>query len=353
MTDHPIISVIMPVYKVEKYVRRAIESMLAQTLGDFEYLIVDDGSPDSCGSICDEYAAKDSRIHVIHQENSGAANARNTAIEVATGKYFYFMDADDWAEPNMLQDMTALAEVHNAQCVVTGYYIETYYNASEHLVLNVSHPDTVYPNSEAFRRQAYRLFDKNLLYTPWNKLYLAEYLRSKSIDFPRTFWDDFPFNLKVLRDVERVVVSSKQYYHFIRARAESETAKYVAGMYDKREEEHEWMLDLYSHWNVDDENSREFLARRYIERLVGCIENTTNRNCTLSPKEKRQKIRRMISGPYVAGCLKAARPKSTMMKIMLLPIRWKCTWLAYAESRAISWVKSKNVKLFASLKAKR
>lgn len=353
MNQMPKISVIMPVYKVEEYVSRAIESMLNQTFSDFEYLIVDDGSPDKSGAICDEYALKDSRIQVIHKENGGAPSARNAAMKIARGKYFYFMDSDDWAEKTMLEDMYNLAESVNAHYVVAGYYIDTYYNEDNHLTLSLSHPDVIYKDKEDFRRHAYELFDKNLLYTPWNKLFLAQYLREKDITFPQTFWDDFPFNISVLRDVKRVAVTSKRYYHFIRARAESETARYVPEMYEKREEEHNWMLDLYAHWGIDDENSREFLARRYMERLIGCIENVTNKNCTLKKAEKKQRIRDMINGAHVAKSIKAARPKSLLMKIMLLPIRLKWVWLTYIQSRLITRVKARNTKLFASLKAKR
>jgi glycosyltransferase EpsJ len=353
MNEAPKVSVIMPVYKVEQYVARAIESMLSQTFGEFEYLIVDDGSPDGSGAICDAYAEKDSRIRVIHKENGGAPSARNAAMELARGKYFYFMDSDDWAEPEMLADMVALAEQSGAQYVVAGYFIDTYYSDTEYLTVNLSHPDVVYNNREDFRHSAYRLFDQNLLYTPWNKLYLAEYLKTNGITFPQTFWDDFPFNLRVLRDVERVAVTSKQYYHFMRARAESETAKYMPQMYEKREEEHQWMLDLYRHWGVDDAPSREFLARRYIERVIGCIENVTNKKCTLPVAEKKRQIKTIISDPKVAQSLKAARPRSLMMKAILIPVRWRSVWLTYLESRLITRVKSGNARLFATLKARR
>jgi glycosyltransferase involved in cell wall biosynthesis len=351
--NNPMISIIMPVYKVEKYVGKAIKSILAQTFNDYEYIIIDDGSPDTCGAICDEYARKDSRIHVIHKENGGAPSARNAAVKIARGKYFYFMDSDDWAEPTMLADMYELAEKNNAQYVVAGYYIDTYYSDSQYITVNLSHPNVVYNSREDFRRNAYELFDKNLLYTPWNKLFLAEYLRANDIWFPQTFWDDFPFNLRVLRDVERIVVTEKQYYHFIRARAESETAKYVPQMYDKREEEHGWMLDLYQHWGINDEKSREFLARRYIERLVGCIENVTNPACTLTKEEKKQRIRQMIGDVKVRESLTTTRPRSLMMKLMLVPIRWRSVWLTYIESRIITRIKSRNIKLFATLKANR
>ena len=101
------VSVIMPVYGVEDYVGKAIESIQAQTLTDWEFFCVDDGTKDRSGEICDEYAAKDSRIKVIHKENGGAPSARNVAIDKAVGKYMYFMDSDDWAEPEMLEKMVA------------------------------------------------------------------------------------------------------------------------------------------------------------------------------------------------------------------------------------------------------
>lgn len=351
--DNVKISVIMPVYKVEEYVGRAIESILAQTFKDFEFFAVNDGTPDNSGKICDEYALKDSRIKVIHKENGGAPSARNMAMDLAVGKYFYFFDSDDWAEPTMLADMYELAEAYKAQCVVTGYFIDTYYNDTQYLTLNMSHPDTVYENKEAFRREAHMLFDENLLYTPWNKLYLASYLKENNIKFPYTFWDDFPFNLSVLKDVERVVVSSKQYYHFMRARAESETAKYMPKMYDKREEEHGWMVDLFAYWGVNSPESREFIARRYIERVIGCIENITNKKCELSRKEKKREINKIISDPKVSESLKVAKPRTLLMRAILIPVKCKSTALVYAQSVVISKVKTRSTRVFATLKAKR
>lgn len=123
------VSIIMPVYKVEKYVAKAIDSILAQSLQEWEFYIVDDGTPDRSGEICDEYAAKDPRIHVIHQENAGAPAARNKAMDLAQGEYLYFMDSDDWAEPTMLDEMYHLAKRDNAQLVISGFFIDTFYDS--------------------------------------------------------------------------------------------------------------------------------------------------------------------------------------------------------------------------------
>ncbi len=347
------ISVIMPVYKVERFIGKCIDSLIAQTLQEWELIAVDDGSPDNSGQICDAYAKKDPRISVIHKENGGAPSARNAAIEIARGKYFYFMDSDDWAEPSMLEQMYQKAEEHSAQLVVAGFYIDTYYSDTEFYTQEQCLPAKIFTSQQEFRENAYMMFDKNLLYTPWNKLYLAQYILDHDIRFQNTFWDDFPFNLDVVRDIERVVLMNEKYYHFMRARAESETAKYRADMYDKRETEHGWLLDLYQYWNVNNAESMEMVQRRYIERVVGCIENVTNVACTLTKKEKKDFIHKIITGERVRTALKYAKPNSFTMRMMLVPLKMKWTGLTYLEGVIISKVKTRNVRLFASLKANR
>lgn len=351
--SNPTVSVIMPVYGVEDYVGAAIESIQNQTFTDWELYAVDDGSKDNSGKVIDEYAAKDSRVKVIHKENGGAPSARNCAIDKASGKYFYFMDADDWAEPTMLADMVALAEQTNAQEVIAGYYIDTYYSDTQKFTQIQAVDSVTYPSRQAFREDSYRLFDENLLYTPWNKLFLADYIRDNKLYFPNTFWDDFPFNLSVIRDIERVTVTKTPYYHFIRKREESETARYRSDMFEKREEEDGWMRELYQYWHIDSAAVKEFVDRRYIERLVGCVENVTNPSCTLSRREKKQEIRKMIHSRRAQEAVKTARPHSTYMKIMLIPIKIKSTALTFLEGQVISKVKSGNTELFARLKAHR
>lgn len=353
MDKKPLISIIMPVYGVEEYVGKAIESVQNQTVGDWEFLIVDDGTKDRSGEICDEYAAKDARLKVFHNENGGAPVARNYAMDRAVGKYYYFMDSDDWIEPTMFEDLLKLAEDNDAQLVVSGFYIDTYYNDEEYFTEDKKYKDVVYPSQQAFREDAHNLFERNQLYTPWNKLYLRSYIEERNIRFQKTFWDDFPFVLDVIRDIERVVVTEKQYYHFIRKRQESETTKYREGVYEKREEEHGWMVDLYEHWGVDHEASKEMIALRYLERLIGCIENVTCDDCKLPVDEKKAQIKKMIETPQVKESLQYAKPKSRYLRWMLHPLKTGNYNLAYMEGRLITFVKKRNVKTFAKLKARR
>lgn len=114
------ISMIVPVYNAENYIRRCVDSILSQTFQNFELILVDDGSPDNCGAICDEYAAKDSRIRVIHQKNQGQAAARNRAVTEARGEWICFVDSDDKIHPQMLEHLYRAAMEHNAGISMCG-----------------------------------------------------------------------------------------------------------------------------------------------------------------------------------------------------------------------------------------
>lgn len=350
---NPKISIILPVYNVEKWLHRAAKSLGEQTFADFEAWLVDDGSKDNSGKICDEIAQMDARFKVIHQENAGAAAARNAAIPKASGKYLYFMDPDDWAEKDMLQDMYVFAEKNNLELVVAGFYIDTYYKDEKFYQEMRTAPDIVYKSQNDFRANSHDLFDRQLLYAPWNKLYLREYLINNKICFPSTFWDDLPFNLDVIKDIKKVGCINKRYYHFLRARQEAENTKYRPDMYDKREEENTWLHELYKYWNINNPDVEEFLARRYSERLIGCVENLTCKNCKLSKGEKLAQIKKMISTPHAIDSFKKTKPKSKMMALMLKPLKKQNAKLTLKEGQFISFVKQNSTNIFARLKANR
>lgn len=124
MNNNPIISISVPVYNTEKYLRQCLESLVNQTLRDIEIIIVNDGSTDSSESICREYAEKDSRIKLICKENGGLASARQAALEVSTGQYFCVCDADDWVEPDIYEKLYAKAVETDADIVMCDYWSE-------------------------------------------------------------------------------------------------------------------------------------------------------------------------------------------------------------------------------------
>ncbi len=122
LQNDPKISCIVPVYNVEKYLHRCIDSILAQTFTDFELILVDDGSPDGCPAICDEYAEKDGRVRVIHQANAGVSAARNAGLDAARGEWITFVDSDDWVERDFLFEQFSDATSGNFEAVVCGLF---------------------------------------------------------------------------------------------------------------------------------------------------------------------------------------------------------------------------------------
>ncbi len=118
--EQPLITVIVPVYRVEQYLKRCVDSVVNQTYKNLEIILVDDGSPDSCGAMCEEFAAQDNRIRVIHKENGGLSSARNAGLDVMTGEYVGFVDSDDWIELDMYERLYGLLTENNAQIAAGG-----------------------------------------------------------------------------------------------------------------------------------------------------------------------------------------------------------------------------------------
>ena len=364
----PLVSVIVPAYNVEEYVGQAVRSILGQTMGDLELIVVDDGSTDATGTILDGLAAGDARMRVLHVQNGGAPAARNRALDVARGRYVAFADADDECAPTYLEELCRLMEdgcelaICGFTIVTTGGYGEgadagpgTGSGARAQSFTEVkSVPSAVYATAEEFRAASPELFDNNQLYSPWNKMYSRERLDRLGIRFKDVFWDDFPFVLDYIRDVERVSVTSEPLYTFYRRRADSETARYREGVFEKRETEDGWMRELYAHWGMaKDPVADEMVSRRYVERLVGCVANEASPANPKSFGQKRAAVKGMLASPALGHALATARPRSVKMRIMLLPYRARNATACLLFAMFINWVRTKAPALFARLKAHR
>ena len=120
----PLISVVVPVYRAEEYLKQCVQSILCQTYSNLEIILVDDGSPDECPILCDTLAAQDTRIHVIHKANGGAAFARKAGLDIASGQYVIFLDGDDWLDSSTITACVEVAQRDNADCVMFGYIRE-------------------------------------------------------------------------------------------------------------------------------------------------------------------------------------------------------------------------------------
>ena len=204
-----LISIIVPVYKVENYLKRCLDSVISQTYKNIEIILVDDGSPDNSGNICEEYALKDSRIKVIHKKNGGLSDARNAGLQIATGDYIGFVDSDDYIENDMFETMINLAKMYNAEISIVSY--NEWKNGKILNNMNSGELD-LYNKVEAIKEL---LVDSKIQSYMWNKLFKKDLF--KNIEFPvgKNF-EDIATTLKIFEKCDKVVRLEAAKYNYVR-----------------------------------------------------------------------------------------------------------------------------------------
>ncbi|MCX4316099.1 MAG: glycosyltransferase [Lachnospiraceae bacterium] len=206
------VSVVVPVFNTEAYLHRCIDSILAQTYSNIEVIVIDDGSTDSSGKICDFYAGADSRVKVLHQENQGVSIARNHGIHQAAGEYILFVDSDDWMEPNMLETMFEKVKRDRRQLIVCNAFRDN--NPSRKIMDLDIQEDEVLSFQELARcdRRGISVMDG-----PWGKLYNLNLIRENALEFdPQiNFGEDRLFVFHYTCLVEETVCIAKPYYHYV------------------------------------------------------------------------------------------------------------------------------------------
>lgn len=202
-----LISVIVPVFKVEAYLDNCIRSIVDQTYRNLEIILVEDGSPDRCGEICDAWAAKDSRIRVIHQKNAGGAAARNAGLNTASGELITFVDSDDYLAPSMYQRLYAVLRETGADIAECGYLCVT----DDFAKSPVSHGAvTIFPTRDALYHNLYDNCCKTVI---WNKLYRKEILDPIRFVEGKTIDDEF-FTYRVIGNASSVAVTDDVLYFY-------------------------------------------------------------------------------------------------------------------------------------------
>lgn len=214
----PTISIIIPVYKVESYIRRCIDSVLNQTLTDFELILVDDGSPDNCGNICDEYAEKDNRVHVIHKENGGLSDARNAGIEwvvnYSVSEWITFVDSDDWVHPKYLEVLYTAVLILNCNVSICRFEETTGYEPEIDKSLLVA--EVV--NTEKF------FCEHNVnAVVAWGKLYKKDFFKNIRYPVGKIHEDEFTTYKLLFKTETCAFVNQPLYYYFYNPKSITES----------------------------------------------------------------------------------------------------------------------------------
>lgn len=205
----PSISIIIPVYKAEATINKCLDSFINQTFNDWELILVDDGSPDSSGRICDDYCERDSRIHVIHQSNSGVSSSRQVGLESSSGIYIIHADSDDWVEPEMLEELFRVATADDADMVICDFYSDD----GIHSTYLEQRPTSL--DSSVI---LYDLFGK-IHGSCCNKLVKKSCIERFAAHFPAgiNYCEDVCFNVQLLKHDIKVSYLNKAFYHYVQS----------------------------------------------------------------------------------------------------------------------------------------
>lgn len=204
-----LVSIIVPVYNVEKYLDRCLESIVNQTYKNLEIILVDDGSPDHCPQMCDMWAERDSRIKVIHKKNDGLANARNSGIDAAVGDYIMFADSDDYLQNDMVEFLLNLSEKYDADVSRCGFYFD-YEKDGNSVPAETASNELILSKNDCI----IDLITSGFGGTAWNKLYKTSIIKTHLYDKADGCSEDILHNYRVYKDAGKVVFCDVPKYHY-------------------------------------------------------------------------------------------------------------------------------------------
>ena len=298
----PLISVIIPVYNVEKYLEKCINSVIGQTYKNIEIIIVDDGSTDKSGLICDFFAGKDTRIVVIHKVNGGLSSARNAGLDIAKGDYIGFVDSDDWIEPDMYECLLCNMLKENADISVCGVYY------SRENKTKTDKDTTSYCVLSRYEAICSTVRNNGLIKVyAWNKLYSRHVFEKLRFPEGKTYEDWYTI-LPAIDAAKIIVVSMQPKYHYLKRPGSITNSEYGHSTWDIVEARrffHKYLLDRYpelaeqaeyfcliSYYRVLDKMllSKTAVDRREKKALIGYLRESTGKMLKYPQVTKKRKI---------------------------------------------------------------
>ena len=274
-------SVIVPVYNVESYLPRCIDSLLAQNYVDLEILLIDNGSKDQSGQICEDYAAQFSNITAYHIPNKGVGSARNFGLSKAKGEFICFVDADDYLVGNLFSDVESQLDSQ------LDLLVFSYYNSIEKNLSEINRSAKILPaegkkDKSEFIALFLELCLTDMMYTVWNKIYRREFLEEHQIVFESyELGEDVRFNLNVYQHVNTVFLVKSGYYVYVSGRVDSAMGQYNPNRMNYQLEELGKVDQLMISWNSHDE---QFIDQIKARILMSNIQNISKQKMSLSKK---------------------------------------------------------------------
>lgn len=278
------ISIIVPVYNVEKYIGRCLDSLLVQTFADFEVICIDDGSPDGSGKICEEYVKRDSRIKVHHIENGGVSNARNYALSEAAGEWYAFVDADDWVEPDYLETLYEKATENDCDIAACSFQRNNIFTMG----YNKENIRTVMIDGAGNCIRNFICSVDSMQGMVWNKLYRADLFKDISFDADVKVNEDCLYTYEVMKRCRKACFVTAQLYHWFFREDSACHSKIVACDFTAANV----FLHLYEETvSMEDEAVRRTLQKNYMGSVLKVFLHADYKKKDAEVKEARNRCR--------------------------------------------------------------
>lgn len=286
------ISVIMPVYNVEKYIAKSIQSVLNQTYLDFELLIVIDGSLDKSKTIAETF--QDERIKIFEKPNGGLSDARNYGLERANGEFVYFMDSDDWIEPTLLEENLKILEEENLNLIIFGYVQD---DEDKHGTVIKSREivPTLTKLEKGTDNIILDLHHIGLMGYAWNKIYRKSFLDAYQFRFEKgiSLVEDVLFNAPLYSKLIAIQFNTKAYYHYINRPVLTLMKTFHKDSFNLKKRKNIVLSKFMSNWNVS--NQKELNSTLMVHGIRYCIHNLFSYKNQLSVKEKLKYVKEMYN----------------------------------------------------------
>lgn len=320
------VSIIIPVYNTSNCLEKCIDSVIKQTYRNIQIILVDDGSTDNSGAICDTYANGYERIKVVHQNNSGVSTARNRGIEAAEGKYIMFVDSDDYIDSEMVEYAVNKIEEAHADEYISGLVIEYYENGK----IKESEEKGIIAESELSRKELLEQFE--VVYSlmcvcgPCCKLYLTTVIKDNNIRFDTkmNFGEDSNFNFTYLKYVKKVYFSQKCNYHYHREGQDSLFSRFHPDCHEVHVLVYDKMRNLMLQDKCSNEAMKRFETMYCLSLVGGIIEYYKYRNKTT--KQQRKGQIRKVAGDYHFRKYQTRNIDNISKMIVLNMIKSKMYW---------------------------
>ncbi|WP_033542149.1 glycosyltransferase [Planococcus sp. CAU13] len=295
-----LVSFIVPVYNAEKYLEQCIDSILNQSHERIEVILVNDGSADRSGEICNAYKKKDGRIKVLHQDNAGPSVARNRGIEAATGEYIQFVDSDDYIAPHMTETLLETLK-GGLQLVICGYQLVTREGQRVISMENFSfHRPGIY-SKEEFLAHFGEIYQDYYVHYNWNKLYITDLIRQNGLRFDEEIirGEDLFFNLQYLEHCRKIAIISDFLYYYTTSNNESITSTFRPDLFENQQLLLETTRGFLRRNGAYSGTNKDLIEKFYTVRIAACFSNLFHPDSTLSREETLEHIREIMGDQRV------------------------------------------------------